>query len=51
MAQQFFFFLERDNRIFNCIYADGNENACRKYRKIAEIPHAALHFVAESIKV
>ena len=45
------FLLERDNRIFDCIYTDGNENVCGKYRKIAEMLCAALHFVAESIKL
>ena len=35
----------------DCIYTTGNENVCGKYRKMAEILCAALHFAAESIKV
>ena len=35
----------------DCIYTAGNENVCRKYRKMAEMLHAALHFAVKSSKV
>ena len=37
--------------VLNCIYTAGNENVCRKYRKMAEMLHAALHFAVKSSKV
>lgn len=35
----------------SCIYTLMDENVCRKYRKMAEMLHAALHFAVKSIKV